>query len=124
MKKILLLAAIILMGATGAKGIGRNDIDPKELIGTWCLCAIESYENGTLSGGMSMEKDYIEFRADGICVLLASKQEKAYTFDPETGALNFGFRHATIRTLTPDELVWEEVSGATTLRYILRRKSS
>ena len=70
---------------------------------------------------MTVQKDYIEFKADGVCVMLISKQEKEYTYEPETGALLIGARKAKVVRLTSDELLWEEVSGGTTLRYCLRR---
>ena len=54
------------------------------LEGKWCLCEIQTFENDNLTGEMSVGKDYIEFRADGTCVMRASKAEKEYTFDPES----------------------------------------
>ena len=106
---------------TGVFGAFAQE-ETTSLEGAWCLCSIESYEGDVLTGAMTVQKDYIEFKADGVCVMLISKQDKEYTYDSETGALTIGTRRAKVVRLTEDELLWEEVSGGTTLRYCLRKK--
>lgn len=127
MKGLLFIASLVFFGATG---IDSNNGEPQSIIaaqeepaleGAWRLCSIESYEGDALTGAMTVQKDYIEFKADGVCAMLISKQEKEYTYDSETGALMIGPRKAKVVRLTSDELLWEEVSGGTTLRYCLRR---
>lgn len=118
MKHFLIAIAALLLGVSAARAQ-----EPATLEGTWCLCEILSFDaSGEPSGGMTVGKDYIEFRADGTCVMLASKQEKEYSYDAETGALVIGIRKAKVVQLTSDELVWEEVSGGNTMRYRLRKK--
>ena len=118
MKKLLLAAALLLTGVIGAFAQEEPALE-----GAWCHCSIESYEGDALTGAMTVQKDYIEFKADGVCVMLISKQEKEYAYDSETGALLIGTRRAKVVRLTEDELLWEEVSGGTTLLYCLRKKN-
>lgn len=118
MKRLILIAAMLLTGALGAFA----QEEPSSLEGAWCLCSIESYDGDALTGAMTVQKDYIEFMADGVCVMLISKQEKEFSYEPETGTLTIGVRRVKVLRLTEDELLWEEVSGGTTLRYCLRKK--
>lgn len=128
MKKTVFLtfALLMIMSAPAMAATDNLQVvigqESPALQGIWCLCEIDSYENDSLTGAMTVQKDYIEFRADGVCVMLTSKMEKEYSYDPESGELVFGLRHARVVRLTADELVWEESSGATILRYCLRRK--
>ena len=118
MKQLLIALAAILLSADIAHA------QEATLEGTWCLCEILSFDsNGESTGGMTVGKDYIEFRADGTCVLLASKAEKEYSYNPLDGSLVIGIRKAKVVLLTADELVWEEESGGNTMRYSLRRKA-
>lgn len=119
MKHLLITIASLFLGISVAMAQ-----EPAALEGTWCLCEILSFDaNGESAGGMTVGKDYIEFRADGTCLMIASKQEKDYSYNPSDGALVIGIRKAKVIELTADELVWEEKSGGNTMRYRLMRKA-
>ena len=115
MKHLLIALAALFLSANVARS------QEATLEGKWCLCEIQTFENDNLTGEMSVGKDYIEFRADGTCVMLASKAEKEYTFDPESLRLTIGARKATVVELTSEQLIWEEHTGSTTMRYRLIR---
>jgi len=116
MKRILVIAALLL----SALHLGAQD-QKSLLVGSWRLMTMESSENGEQTGVMYINRIYITFDENGLCIN-PSKIEKEYTYDQESAILTIGSRKAKVICLTEDELVWDENSGNTLIRYSLKRE--
>lgn len=90
-------------------------------MGTWRLMTMESSENGQSTGVMYINRIYLTFEDNGICIN-PSKIEREYTYDKENAIITIGNRKASVVSLTENELVWDEATGNTVIRYSLKRE--
>jgi len=82
---------------------------------------MESSENGQSTGVMYINRIYLTFEDNGICIN-PSKIEREYTYDKENAIITIGNRKASVVSLTENELVWDEATGNTVIRYSLKRE--
>jgi len=117
MKRILLiLVAAVALFASQARAQ-----EPEGIVGTWRLMTMESSENGQSTGVMYINRIYLTFEDNGICIN-PSKIEREYTYDKENAIITIGNRKASVVSLTENELVWDEATGNTVIRYSLKRE--
>lgn len=116
MKRIFILIALALFALQA-----QAQEQGKLLLGTWRLITMESSENGQSTGALYVNRIFLTFQDNGICIN-PSKIEREYSFDEQNSLLTIGVRMAKVISLTEEELIWDETSGNTVIRYTLKRE--